>query len=186
MENLMTSKNNTSKFIAILAIVTVAILLIPLTVMQFTGGVDWTLSDFIFAGGLIFGTGLTFKLITQKSRQLIYKAAIGLSLATGFMLIWANGAVGIIGSEDNPINLLYFAVLLIGMISAFITRFQPKGMAFTMFLTAAAQALVAAIALIGGFYQSPPSSVVEILGINAFFILLWIGSGLMFRYIENE
>ena len=34
-----------------------------------------------------------------------------------FLLIWINLAVGIIGSEDNPANLMYGAVLLLGLVA---------------------------------------------------------------------
>jgi len=181
----MNTKKQLTPYITRLALVTGAILLIPLIAMQFTGEVTWTLSDFIFAGTLIFGTGLVYKLVTTKSGNHVYKLAVASALATGFLLIWANGAVGIIGSERDPINLLFYGVIFIGIIGAFIFRFRPKGMAFTLATMALGQATVAAIALIGGFYQSPPSSVIQILGVNGFFIVLWCTAALLFRYASE-
>lgn len=172
--------------IAILALITVFLLMIPLIAMQFTDEVVWTLGDFLFAGTLIFGTGLTYKLATRTSGNTAYKVAVGIALASGFMLIWGNGAVGIIGSENNPINMWYYGVALLGIIGALIVRFQSKGMMITMFTMALAQALVAAVALIGGYYQSPPSSVMEIIGVNGFFITLFVVSALLFRYAAQE
>lgn len=174
------------KSIIWLALATGLLLLIPFIAMQFTEEVVWTLSDFIFAGILIFGTGLAYKLITRKSGSLVYRIAIGFALFTGLFLIWVNAAVGIIGSEDNPINLLYFGVIFVGMIGAIIARFQSKGLAVTMFAMAIAQALIAAIALIGGFYQSPPSTVFHIISVNGFFITLFVVAALLFRYAERE
>lgn len=182
----MNSDNKLNQSIGLLAIATGVLLLIPLIAMQFTDEVVWTLSDFIFAGTLIFGTGLTYKLITRKSGNVAYRIAVGFALATGFFLIWTNLAVGIIGSEDNPVNLLYFLVLFIGISGAFIARFRPHGLSLTMFTMAFAQALVAAIALAGGFYQSPPSSVFEILAVNSFFITLFMVSAMLFRYTAPE
>ncbi|WP_445666265.1 hypothetical protein [Fodinibius sp. AD559] len=178
----MKTDSNLYQSIASLAFVTGLILMIPFTAMQFTEEVVWTLNDFIFAGILLFGTGLTHKLITRKSDETIYQIAVGFALFTGLFLIWTNLAVGIIGSEDNPINLLYFGVIFVGIIGALMARFQSQGMALTMFAMALAQALVAAIALIGGFYQSPPSTVFHIIGINGFFITLFLVSALLFRY----
>jgi hypothetical protein len=169
-----------------LAAATGLLLLIPLIAMQFTGEVNWTLSDFIIAGIFLFGTGLTYKLITRNSAKMAYRVAIGFALFTGLLLLWVNGAVGIIGSENNPINLLYFGVIAVGIIGALIARFQPQGMAYTMLSMAFAQGLVAATALIGGFYQTPPSSVFEIIGVNGFFIFLFIVSALLFRYIIQD
>jgi hypothetical protein len=36
-------------------------------------------------------------------------------LARGLLLVWVTGAVGIIGSEDNPANSLYIGVLGVGL-----------------------------------------------------------------------
>jgi hypothetical protein len=172
--------------IAGLALGTGVLLLIPLIAMQFTGEVDWDLADFIVMGTLIFGTGLTYKLITRKSGEFKYRVAIGFALATGFFLIWANLAVGIIGSENNPINLLYFGVVAVGITGAFISRFQSHKMAFVMFALALAVALVAISALITGMHRSPGSSVFEILVVNGFFMLLFAISALLFRHAAQD
>lgn len=178
----MNADSNLTRSLAYLALATGLLLLIPFTAMQFTEEVAWTLSDFIFAGTLIFGTGLVYSLITRNTGELVYRVAVGFALFTGLFLIWVNGAVGIIGSENNEINQLYFGVIAVGIIGAHIARFRAKGMALTLSAMAIAQALIAAIALIGGFYQSPPSSVIEILGVNGFFITLFVIAALLFRY----
>lgn len=173
-----------------LVLVTGCFLLIPLLAMQFTNEVDWTLSDFIFAGGLLFGTGLMYILVTRilatrKADDTPYRVAVGFALFTGLFLIWVNAAVGIIGSEDNPFNVMYFGVIAVGIIGGLSARFQPQGMIRTMFAMALAQALITAIALIGGFYQTPPSTVFHIMGVNGFFITLFVVSALLFRYAEQ-
>lgn len=182
----MNSDNKLTQSIFRLALITGAILLIPLTAMQFTEEVVWTLSDFVIMGTLIFGTGLTYKLITRKSGGTVYRVAVGFALFTGLFLIWVNGAVGVIGSEDNPVNLLYFGVIAVGIIGGFISRFHPEGMTLTMFAMALAQALVAAIALVGGYYQTPPSTVFHIISVNGFFITLFVVSALLFRHAATE
>lgn len=165
-----------------LLIITGFILLIPLAAMQFSAQVNWTPGDFIFAGALIFGTGFVYKLITLKNAERIYRIAVGMTCATGFLLVWANAAVGIIGTENNPVNMLYFGVLLIGFFGAIITRFQPKGMSFALFGTALAHTLATATVLIGNYYDPSVTPVMEIVILNGFFIMLWTGSGFMFRY----
>lgn len=187
----MNTDSNFYTSIAYLALATVFLLLIPLIAMQFTDEVVWTLSDFIFAGGLLFGTGFMYILITriletQMANNIVYRIAVGFALFTGLFLIWVNAAVGIIGSEDNPFNMMYFGVIAVGIIGGFIARFRPHGMVHTMLAMAIAQALVAAIALVGGFYQSPPSTVFHIIGVNGFFITLFVISALLFRFAEQE
>lgn len=182
----MNTEQSLSKSIIYLVLGTTVILMIPFLAMQFSSEVVWTLSDFIFAGVLIFGTGFTYLFITRKAHTTAYRVAVGFALGTGFFLIWSNLAVGIIGSEDNMINLFYFGVIAIGIIGAFIARFKAEGMMVTLFLAAFAQAVIAAVAITGRYYQSPPSSVMEIVGVNGFFITLWIVSALLFRYAAQE
>jgi hypothetical protein len=44
--------------------------------------------------------------------------AAGVALATDFLLVWINGVVGIIGSEQEDANLLHGAVLAVGLLGA--------------------------------------------------------------------
>lgn len=178
----MNSDSKLWKSITGLALVTGILLLIPLTAMRFTDEVVWTLSDFIVAGILLFGTGLTYILVTRKASNITYRVAVGFALFTGLFLIWTNLAVGIVGSEDNPANLMYFGVIIVGIFGALMARFQSDGMARTMFSMAIAQVLVAAIVLAAGLYQTPPSTVLDILGVNGFFVVLFVVSALLFRY----
>ena len=104
-----------------------------------------------------------------------------MAVVTALILIWGNLAVGLIGSEDNPANLMYGGVLTVGIIGAVLARLQPYGMARALFATALAQLLVTVIALIAGMYRYPGSSVTEIVNLNIFFVALWVGSALLFR-----
>jgi len=164
-----------NKNIIRIAIVTALILLVP-----FVARAPWTLSDYIAAGVLLFGTGLTYELVSRKGSRVQYRAAVGIACATGLLLVWMNLAVGLIGSEDNLANVLYIGVFAIGFLGAIVARLQPRGMARTLFATAAAQALVPVIAF--SIWRPPINSgLVGVLGINAFFIVLWVASALLFR-----
>lgn len=87
------------------------LLLLPLIAMQFTTEVNWTSSDFVVAGILLGGTALLIELGCRFSANLAGRAGWALLVLTCLLLIWINLAVGIIGSEDNPANLLYLVVL---------------------------------------------------------------------------
>lgn len=183
----MSTDNKFYKSILWIAAVTVFLLLIPLIAMQFSSEVVWTFLDFVFAGVLIFGTGFAYILITQKlaskaAGNIVYRVAVGFALFTGLFLIWANAAVGIIGSENNDINMLYFIVVFVGIAGSFMARFEPKRMVFTLFAMAAVQALIAVVALLTGMADLPQSSVIEIIGVNGFFIVLFLLSALLFKY----
>jgi hypothetical protein len=180
-----------NKRIIIVFIVTGLILLIPLAAMQFTGEVNWSLTDFVFAAVLLLCTGLLFEVAMRKGNNLAYKAAAVLAIGTAFLLIWANMAVGITGSENNPVNLLYFGVLIVGIIGTVIVRFQPRGMALTMFGTALAHILAAIIALIlwnpelDASFPEPDSTWVAAIGVNVMFVLLFAASALLFHRASN-
>jgi len=77
------------------ALVTAAILAIPLVAMQFTPDVQWTGFDFLAAAILLGCAGLVLvwvmgRLRTARARM----AAVGL-LGLGFLYCWAELAVGI-------------------------------------------------------------------------------------------
>ena len=91
----------------------------------------------------------------MKNGNTSYKAAVGLAIATPLLLVWVIGAVGVLGVDGDPADLMYIGVLAVGIIRAIIARFQPHGMARALFATALAQALVAVIALILGMHQAP-------------------------------
>ena len=125
----------------------------------------------------------------MKTGNTEYKSAIGLALATPFLLVWVNGAVGIIGNEGNQANLMYFGVIAVGIIGAFIARLEPRGMARALFVTALAQMLVPVIALM----IWPPqitswgaAGVVGVFVLNAFFATLFLGSAWLFRIAARE
>ena len=171
---------NAYRSVAGVALATAFILLIPLL-----AGWPWTLADFVVAGALLFGTGLTYVLVARKAGNIPYRAAVGVALAAALLLVWINLAVGIIGTEDDLANLMYVGVLAVGIFGAIIARFRPHGMARALFATALAQALVAVIVLIFGL-GLPWSQPVEILALNAFFVSLFVGSALLFRYAGRE
>ena len=173
------------KSVSRLALVTTALLLIPFVAMQFTREVNWTLSDFVFAGGLIFGTGLVYQLIAGQANGPAYRFGIGLALAAGFLLIWLNGAVGLIGSEHNPANLLYAGVLGVAGLGALLARFRPAGLARAMTAAAAAQVAVPLLALAiwrpWSATADEPWNTGQVVGVTVLFVVLWGGAALLFR-----
>ena len=153
-------------------------LMLPLIAMQFTDEVDWDVSDFIIFGVMLGTVGGCFELAAKMSPNTAYLAATGVALATAFILIWINAAVGIIGNGENPANLMYYGVLTVGIIGSVIARGQPNGMVLAMVATAIAQVLVAAVALVAGLVYT---FVVTVL-----FVLLWLTSAWLFNKSGKE
>jgi hypothetical protein len=174
-----------TKSILRIALVTAFVLLIPLVAMQFTTEVNWTLSDFVVAGGLLFGAGLLFTLLARLGNNRPYRLAVGVAVAAGFLLVWANLAVGLVGSEHNPANLLYGSVLAVALGGAFIARFQPLGMSRAMFAAALTYVVVTGIALLvwppAVANAEPIANLPNVLVGNGLFAALWAVSGWLFQ-----
>ena len=153
-------------------------LLLPLIAMQFTDEVNWAVSDFIVFGVMLGVVGGIFELAARLTPNRAYRAAVGVALAAAFILVWVNGAVGIIGNEGNPANLVYAGVLAVAVIGAVIARSRPGAMARVMVATAIAQALVAVIVLLTGLGN--------ILVVTGFFVALWLISAWLFKKSSKE
>lgn len=172
---------------AYVAMATVALLMIPLVAMQFTGEVNWTPFDFIVMGTLLIGTGLTYVLISRVSDSLAFRAGVAVAAVTGLLLIWVNLAVGIIGSEDNPANQLYFGVILVGLVGAFLARFRPRGMARALFVTAGLQLLVPVLAvIIWRPAMDDPPGMIGVFMLSAFFAVLFAVAGFLFHRAGDD
>jgi hypothetical protein len=174
-----------TKSLTRVALATAFLLLIPLVAMQFTQEVVWTLSDFVFAAVILFGTGLTYVLIARKWNNTVYRMAVGVAVVAGFLIVWVNAAVGLVGSNDNPVNLLYGSVLAVALIGAFVARFRPLGLSYAMFAAALTYAVVTVIALFiwppSADTAEPAAHMVNVVVGNVLFATLWAVSGLLFR-----
>jgi len=154
------------------------LLLLPAVAMQFTSEVNWTASDFIVMGAMLTVACGTYELAARMTGNTWYRAAVGIAIATAFLTVWVNGAVGMLGSEDNPANLLFGVVLAVGLIGAVVARFRSRGMARAMEAAAVAQAAMTVYALVGGY--------AEVVLHVGFFIIPWVLSAQLFRNVARE
>lgn len=156
------------------------ILLLPLAAMQFTAEVAWGAGDFAVVGGLLFGACGVYEFVARKTGNRYYRAAAGIALVTALLLIWINLAVGIIGSEGNPANLIFGGVLAVGLVGAIIVRFRPGGMARVSAATAFAQAMVGMIA-VAARLDTGTNWPAAMMVLTAVLASLWLASAWLFR-----
>lgn len=76
----------------------VFLLLVPLIAMQFTEEVKWTLSDFVVMSVLLFVTGFAFEFVMRMVKKTSHRITFCAIILLGFLLIWAELAVGIFGT----------------------------------------------------------------------------------------
>lgn len=159
----------------------VALILTPLVAMQFTREVNWTAADFVFAIVMIGGVGLLFELAVRASRSWSYRGGVALALAAAFLTIWINAAVGIIGNEDNPLNLVFLVVIALAIAGSILAAGKAALMARAMAVAAGAQALVGIVVFAADSGASLPPGPVKLLILIEGFAALWLASALMFR-----
>lgn len=163
----------------------VALLLLPFVVMQFSGGMNWGLDDFVFVGTVIGTIGLLVELGVRASNSWTYRAAYGLALLGMLLVTWANLAVGIVGSEDRPENLWFFAALLVAIVGGAVTRLRAKGMTWAMAATAAALWIAFALAVSGPTDEPHVPHSRELIGVSVF-ALMFLGSAALFRRVARQ
>lgn len=71
------------------------VMLAPAVAMQFTQEVNWTASDFVFAGVLLIGGGALIELVAWRARNPVIRIGFALFVVAVVALIWIEGAVGI-------------------------------------------------------------------------------------------
>lgn len=164
----------------------VVLLTLPFIAMQLQApGVDWSVGDFIVAGVLFTIIGGLAELGVRMDSGWTYRTGFLLGLLGSFLVIWVNLAVGIVGSEQNPTNNLFFAALLVGIVGAVIARLRARGMNLAMLATAACLCLAYAIAALSPTDEPFAPRVPELIG-TGLFACLFVVSGLLFRRAATQ
>jgi hypothetical protein len=157
-----------------------------LLALPYLAGAPWTASDYVFAA-VIFGlVGGFYELAVRMNRSHAYRGGIAVALAAAFLLTWINLAVGIIGNEDNPANLVFFGIILLAAAGAAISGFRPLGMARTMTFVAGVQMLTALVVLIIGLGRAEPPGPFGLFILIAGFAPIWLASAWLFRMAHEQ
>lgn len=90
--------NTLHNHIVRIVLVVAVVLLVPLVAMKFSDNVQWSLSDFVIIGTLVLSAGLLYELIANKTRSSKQRVTLGLVITFIVLLIWAELAVGVVGS----------------------------------------------------------------------------------------
>ena len=155
-----------------------ALLAAPAIAMQFPdSGVNWTAGDFIFAGIVFAIIGGLFELAARASRNVSYRAAVVVAVACGFLQLWITLAVGIIGSENNPANWTYIAMVLAALSVAAVAIGNARALARSMAVMAVLQLFFFALHMIDGHMTA---------FIDLFFTALWVMSSRLFARAATQ
>jgi hypothetical protein len=130
-------------------------------------------NELVFIGAIVACIGVGYEIATRLPARLAYAAGLALAVLTALAIVFANGAVGIIGSEDNPENRVFFAPIAVAVLAALAARLRARGLALAMAATAVAQIGVFVFAWVAGYGFTGP--------ISLFFTAMWLIAGGLFR-----
>ncbi len=153
-----------------------AALMVPLVASQLVDGWNWNVGSFVFVYALFCGTGMAYVMIARKMGAYTYKAGVAVALAAGFALGWSNMVH--VADSENPANLVYYGVLVMGAIGAWISRLKPRGLASALFAMAATLTLIAVMLPSG----APPDMARRMAIGHGVFVALFAASGVLFRH----
>ena len=156
------------------------LILLPLVAMQFTSEVAWDGFDFMFAAVMFGSVGLGLELAVRRGNR-AYTAATAIALLVSFLSIWFTGAVGIIGNESEPSNLLFIGVVAIALAGSIVALFRPSGMAVAMLVAAVGQASVPIVASLIGDSRMSAIWAPEVIVLTIIFTAMWLASARLFR-----
>jgi len=86
------------KRFSILTFAPLALLLIPLIAMHYSDEVHWTLIDFAIMGVLLLVAGMWTQRVVKRVKSFPRRATYIILVIFLFLLVWAELAVGILGS----------------------------------------------------------------------------------------
>ena len=127
------------------------LLMLPAVAMQLkVDGVDWSAGDFLAMGLILAIACGSYELVTRLSGDWMYRAAGAIGILAGFMLVWVNLAVGLVGDGGNAYSFGFMGVLAVGVAGALMSRFSARGLSRTLVAMALVHAVVVVAALVSG------------------------------------
>lgn len=157
-----------------------ALMLAPAALSRMTDEMAWDKADFILFAIMLASACGAWELTMRKTGSRAYAAGAIVAVGAALLLFLVNGAVGLIGNEDDPVNLLFFGVVTLAAGGSAIVRFEAGGLARAMAVTAAAQAGTAVLAVL-----IVPDVRGFLLG-TAMFVPLWLLSSWLFAKAAKD
>jgi hypothetical protein len=168
------------------AVPTVLLATPAVMMLQAAEGWRWGPFDFVVAAVLLYGSTGLLDLAIRSSASVAYKLGAALAVLASFLLIWVNGAVGVIGDESNPANLLFAGVILPALVGSLLARFQARGMARAMLAAFLLNAAIAVAVPVFGWGADEPLGTAGLTILVAGFALIWGLSAALFARAAHD
>lgn len=159
-----------------------ALLSLPALAMRFypDSGVDWNILDFLVMGTMLLIACSAVEIGARMSSNLLYRAGVIVAVGVGFLTVWANIAVGMIGDEGDRANLLFLGVLGIAILGSLAVRFAARGMAQVMLVAGIAQLAIAAYVMASGLDEPYVAALIGL------FCLPWLLAAGLFQFAAKS
>lgn len=154
--------------------------------LQAAEGWAWGPVDFVVAALLLYGTTGLIDLAIRRSGSLAYKFGVALAMLAALLLVWINGAVGVIGDENNPANLVFAGVILPAVAGSVLARFRARGMARAMLIACALNAAIAAAVPLFGWGADEPPGTAGLTMLVSGFAAMWGLSAALFARAARD
>lgn len=165
------------------ALVALGMLTVPLVASRVVEDWHWEARGFVLVYVLFFGAALAYGLIARRMGAWSYKLAVGLALVAGFVLGWGNMVH--MTELENPAYLVYFGLLVMGGVAAWVARLEAGGLARTLFAMAVVLAAMNGVQLL--FSPEAPVGAARNQAIGrGVCALVFAASGLLFRRASVE
>lgn len=158
-----------------------ALMLLPITIQLVSGNFGWSTFDFLFVAVVLLSGCTLFDIAARRAPNFFYLAGASLALAAGFGLIVVNGAVGLVGDEDQGHNLFFLLVILVAIVGFVLARGRPGGASKAMLAAAFTHIVVSGTLMVSAGRFAGPNPGPEIFGLS-FFAAMWLGSSWLFRH----
>jgi hypothetical protein len=168
------------------AVPTVLLITPAVMMLQSAEGWLWGPFDFVFAGVLLYGTTGLIDLAIRKGGSTAYRLGAALAVLVSFLLVWVNGAVGVIGNEDNPANLMFIGIIAVALAGSALVRFEARGMSRAMLLACALTAAIAVAALASGWGADEQPGAVGLAMLIGGFAAMWGLSSALFAKAARD
>jgi hypothetical protein len=168
------------------AVPTVLLVTPAVMMAQAADGWLWSASDFVVAAVLLYGTTGVIDLAIRKGGSMAYKLGVALAVLVSFLLVWVNGAVGVIGDEGNPANLMFAGVILPALVGSVLARFQARGMARAMLVAFVLNAAIAVAVPVFGWGADEPPGTAGLTTLVGGFAAMWGLSAALFAKAARD
>jgi hypothetical protein len=149
------------------------LVVVPVVVWWYAAPFDLDPGHGVMAALVTVLSGLAYETAVRLPARLALAGGIALSLAGAMLMLWANGAVGILGSEDDPVNRIFLWPVGLALAGALAAAMRPALASSVLVLAAFAQVGTFVHALVGGHGFVGP--------ITVFFCFLWLAASTLFR-----